>query len=116
MTTVTVYGPFQPKMSCETWYEAAPQILVCVGHTHCARDITVDDIRIVNLGSVSNPYPPDLRASYVVLEADSTGYRLAHHQADYDHAAVIAECERVKHPSTGFITRYMLGQHKPPWM
>ena len=90
--------------------------LVCVGHTHCARDITVDDIRIVNLGSVSNPYPPDLRASYVVLEADSTGYRLAHHQTDYDHAAVIAECERVKHPSTGFITRYMLGQHKPPWM
>ncbi len=90
--------------------------LVCVGHTHSARDVTVDDVRIVNLGSVSNPHPPDLRASYVVLETDSSGYKLAHHSVDYDHAAVIAECERVKHPSTGFITRYMLGQHKPPWV
>lgn len=90
--------------------------LVCVGHTHAPRDITVDKIRIVNIGSVSNPNPPDLRASYVLLEADDKGYTLAHHRVEYDHAAAIAHCEDVKHPATGFIRRHLLGQHKPPWM
>ena len=47
--------------------------LVLVGHTHLPFDRTVGNIRVVNPGSVSNPFPPDLRASYVILEADKNG-------------------------------------------
>jgi len=58
--------------------------LVCVGHTHWPMDLRVDDVRVVNLGSVSNPLPPDLRASYVILEADDSVYRLQHRWVDVE--------------------------------
>ena len=37
--------------------------LVCVGHTHVPMDLRVDDVHVINLGSVSNPLPHHLRAS-----------------------------------------------------
>ncbi len=90
--------------------------LVCVGHTHWPMDLRVDGVHVVNLGSVSNPLPPDLRASYVILEAASSGYRLQHRWVDYDHQAVIAAAERVRHPVAGYIARHMLGQRRAGWM
>ena len=90
--------------------------LVCVGHTHWPMDLHVDDVRVVNLGSVSNPLPPDLRASYVILEAGDAGYRLQHRRVDYDHQAVIAAVQQVRHPGAGHITRHMLGQCRAGWM
>jgi predicted phosphodiesterase len=90
--------------------------LVCVGHTHWPMDLRIDEVRVVNLGSVSNPLPPDLRASYVLLESDDTGYRLQHRWVDYDHQAVIAAAEQVRHPVAGYIARYMLGQRRAGWM
>ena len=90
--------------------------LVCVGHTHWPMEIRVDGARVVNLGSVSNPLPPDLRASYVILEADDAGYRIQHRQVDYDRQAVIAAAQQVRHPVAGYIARYMLGQRRASWM
>ncbi len=89
--------------------------LVFVGHTHWAQDRTVNGIRMVNQGSVSNPLPPDLRASYVLLEADSAGYHLQHHRVDYDHAAVIDRLQKIRHPHADYIIQYMRGENKPPW-
>ena len=45
--------------------------LVIVGHTHVPLDRTIDQVRVVNLGSVSNPMRSRLEASYALLEADS---------------------------------------------
>ena len=73
--------------------------LVLVGHTHWALDRTVYDVRIVNLGSLSNPLAPDLRASYALIEADEAGYRLEQRRVEYDHAAVIAALEVAGHPA-----------------
>ncbi len=84
--------------------------LVCVGHTHWPTDLRVDGTRIVNLGSVSNPLPSDLRASYAILEAGRSGYRIRHRRVDYDREAVIAALERVRHPGADFITRHMRGE------
>ena len=89
--------------------------LVFVGHTHHPLDTTLDGIRVVNLGSVSNPIPPDLRASYVILDADQTGYRIEHCRVDYSHKAVIAAVERVKHPAAEYIVRLMQGKYQPAW-
>jgi len=89
--------------------------LVFVGHTHYPLDNTVDGIRVVNLGSVSNPVPPDLRASYVILDADHTGYRIEHCRVDYNHNAVIAAVERVKHPAADYIVKLMQGKYQPAW-
>ena len=90
--------------------------LVCVGHTHWPMDVRVGAVRVVNLGSVSNPLPPDLRATYIMLEANDSGYRLQHRWVDYDHQAVIAAAYQVRHPVAGYIARYMIGQRQASWM
>lgn len=89
--------------------------LVFVGHTHYPLDVRSDKIRVVNLGSVSNPLAPDLRAKYTLLESDARGYRLEHCRVEYDRAAVIEQLTRVHHPAREFIARFMRGEQKPPW-
>lgn len=88
--------------------------LVLVGHTHLPFDRLVDGVRLVNPGSVSNPFPPDLRASYAILSCDSEGYSIEHHRAEYDRQAVIQAMKRVAHPSEAYITRFMRGENLPP--
>ncbi|MBN1579721.1 MAG: metallophosphoesterase family protein [Anaerolineae bacterium] len=89
--------------------------LVCVGHTHWPMDLTVDGVRLVNVGSVSNPLPPDLRAGYVLLEADETGYRLYHRRVPYDREAVVGALQWVGYPGTDYIARFMRGENEPGW-
>jgi predicted phosphodiesterase len=89
--------------------------LILVGHTHWALDRTVYDIRVVNLGSVSNQPAPDLRASYALIEADAAGYRLEQRRVEYDHAAVIAAVDAVRLPNADFVARYQRGEHRPAW-
>ena len=89
--------------------------LVFVGHTHWSMDLVVNGVRLVNAGSVSNPFPPDLRASYVVLEADESAYRILHRRVTYEREAVVAALQRVNHPASDFIVRFMHGKHLPPW-
>lgn len=90
--------------------------LVCVGHTHGTLDMTVNGIRVVNLGSVSNSFQPDLRASYAIIEANAAGYRVIPRRVEYDREAVIAAIRNVRHPASEFIIRYMLGQNRPHWI
>jgi len=77
--------------------------LVCVGHTHRPSDRKIDNLRIVNVGSLSNPTTTDVRASYSLLDVNSTGHQLKHYKVDYDYKAFFAQCEQVKHPATEFI-------------
>ncbi len=90
--------------------------LVCVGHTHWPQDRSVDGVRVVNVGSISNPLAPDLRASYVVLEASTAGYHVKHRRVDYDHDAVVAAVERSGHPSGSYISSHFRGQRRPWWV
>jgi diadenosine tetraphosphatase ApaH/serine/threonine PP2A family protein phosphatase len=87
--------------------------LVCVGHTHAPLDVWAGGTRIVNAGSVSNPLPPDLRASYVLLEADASGCRVTHRRVDYDRKAVIDALLRLRHPGAGFTVRHLRGEGRP---
>jgi len=50
---------------------------------------------------------PDLKASYVLLQADSSGYSVMHRRVDYDHAAVIEAVRAVRHPAGRFIIDVM---------
>jgi predicted phosphodiesterase len=90
--------------------------LVLVGHTHLPLDRTVGNIRVINPGSISNPFPPDLRASYAILEADENGYEINHRRVDYDREAVIKAVQKVNHPASEYITRFMKGENKKDWM
>ena len=63
----------------------------------------LDGIYVVNLGSVSNPVAPDLRASYALLKADESGYRVELRRVECDHEAVIAAVQQSRHSSSEFI-------------
>ena len=84
--------------------------LVFGGHTHRPVDRQVGGVRAVNLGSVSNPVPPDLRASYVIVDADRDGYEVQHRRVAYDHEAVIDALERVNHPGRPWLIAHQRGE------
>jgi putative phosphoesterase len=84
--------------------------IVCVGHTHEPLLRDVGGVRVVNLGSVSNPTAPDLRASYVILDASASRTTIEHHRVAYDHAAFIEAVHRSRHPEAEFILRFQRGE------
>ena len=95
--------------------------LVLVGHSHVVMDIHVDQVHVVNLGNVSLPMIPDpahkeLRASYVLLQANSQGYAVEHRWVDYEREAVIALAQQRRHPSAHLIAQYLRGEKAPWWM
>ncbi len=61
------------------------------------------------MASVSNPPTSagtDLRASYVLLEAERAGYRLWHRQVAYDYQAVIAAIQGARHPTSAYLMHF----------
>lgn len=84
--------------------------LVIVGHTHVPMDRQVGKIRVINLGSVSNPVTSGLQATYVLLEADAQGYRIQVRRVDYDHEAVVKAIVQARHPTQGFLIGLMRGE------
>jgi predicted phosphodiesterase len=84
--------------------------VVCGGHTHQPTDRRVGAVRAINLGSVSNPITSDLRASYVVIEADGREHRVEHRRVPYDHDAVLARIEHSGHPAAEFLSEFQRGQ------
>ncbi|HLZ58547.1 MAG TPA: metallophosphoesterase family protein [Ktedonosporobacter sp.] len=90
--------------------------LIFVGHTHVALDRTVDTIRVVNLGSVSLPFTPDLRASYVLLDANTSGYQLEMRRVEYDREAVLAKIRESGRPAGEFISQMIRGETLSRWL
>ena len=86
--------------------------LICVGHTHQQINRKVDNWHILNPGSISNPRPPILEASFAVLEATKEDYRIEHRTAEYNREEVILQVQKLRHPGADFIIRHMRGEHK----
>ncbi|HEX6270414.1 MAG TPA: metallophosphoesterase family protein [Anaerolineales bacterium] len=86
--------------------------LICVGHTHLPVNRRVGKWHVVNLGSVSNPRYPDLRASYVILDYTSNGYTIHHRRVDYNREQVVALLKDLRHPGANFIINHMRGLMK----
>lgn len=89
--------------------------LVAVGHVHLPQDYRVGDVRLINIASVSNPMPPDLRAKYALLDADERGYAVTFRQVTYDVGAVIEALERVNHPGRRYLLEFFRGTFVPSW-
>ncbi len=87
--------------------------LIVVGHTHVPLNVQVNGKYVVNVGSVSIPVLPDLRASYAIVDADESGYEIQTRKVAYDREAAIAATLRIRHPGAGFIIRHMRGETTP---
>ena len=89
--------------------------LIFVGHTHWPLSREINGVRVVNLGGVSNPIEPSLKATYVLLEATASGYHLAHYQTDYDRERVIALTHERALPTKEYISALLRGEHVRAW-
>ena len=85
-------------------------IVPSVDGGRCPAKRIVGDVCVVNLGSVSNPTAPDLRASYVMLDALPSGAKIEHRRVAYDHDAFIEAVRRSRHPEAEFILRFQRGK------
>jgi putative phosphoesterase len=64
-----LYGYMPNDRAAWLWeVENVEADLILVGHTHVPLDLTLDDRRVVNPGSVGQPKHRDARAAYAVLE------------------------------------------------
>jgi putative phosphoesterase len=90
--------------------------VVLVGHTHWPFDRTVNGVRVINTGSVSNPFPPDLSASYLLFDIEEDGYQVRFRRVDYDHQAVIDAVRRLRHPGGAYIIDFQRGQVEASWL
>lgn len=116
-------GPgIHPRLTETQWAQTLAGCnadLVCVGHTHTPMNVQIGAVHVINLGSVSNPpaidTPPDLRASYVLLNTDAKGHTLQHRQVDYDHPAAIARLYQMSHPAADFIASFLRGEQIATW-
>ncbi len=88
--------------------------LVCVGHSHWPMDRTVDGVRILNTGSVSNPWAPDLRACWTLLDADAQGHRVEQRRVAYDLDAVLDALHRSGNPAADALAGHFRGERTPP--
>jgi len=86
--------------------EGCGATIVVGGHTHQACDFVVPGIRCVNAGSVSNPRPGDLRASYALLTATADGVTVEHPRVPYDHHAVLDALRHQGHPAPAWIAAH----------
>jgi hypothetical protein len=65
--------------------------------------------QLVNLGSVSNPLPDNLSASYAIVNADKAGYEVVHRRVEYDRDIVIREMRRLRHPAARYVIHHLSG-------
>jgi predicted phosphodiesterase len=90
--------------------------IVLVGHTHWPFDRLVGGVRVVNPGSVSYPWAPDLRGSYAFLDADASGHSVSLHRVAFDIDAVIASIRHSDfYPNPEWLVRRYTNAPRPPW-
>lgn len=83
--------------------------VVFVAHTHEPMVRRVGDVVVANVGSVSNPFGEDRRASWVLLEMDASGMGFEHRRVAYDVAAFEDSVHRSRHPTADYILSFQRG-------
>ncbi|HKY54788.1 MAG TPA: metallophosphoesterase family protein [Anaerolineales bacterium] len=101
-----------PDTEIHTLLQKCTADLICIGHTHQQINRKVDNWHILNPGSISNPRPPILEASYALLEATTEEYRVEHRTVEYNREEIILQVQKLRHPGAEFIIKHMRGEHK----
>jgi putative phosphoesterase len=102
--------PRRPENELVADLAPAEADLIVAGHTHLPTDRVVGGIRAVNAGSVSNPITDDPRASFVIVDADSHGFRLEHRRVAYDVGAFLRRVDASGHPQAEYIASFQRGE------
>ena len=113
-------GPAVPDETVRAQLDDCGATLVCVGHSHWAEHRTFDtasgEIHLLNPGSVSNPWAPDLRASWALLDATAHGFTVEHRRVAYDIPAVLDALYRSGQPTPDNLALHFRGEFVPRWL
>jgi predicted phosphodiesterase len=107
--------PDQNQEALEALIANCQADLVLVGHTHWPMAVTAAGVHLVGVGSVSNAFPPDLRAAYGLLSYGCSGYCFEHRRVEYSRDAVVQQLAQIGYPAADFVVQLMRGEVKPPW-
>jgi predicted phosphodiesterase len=108
--------PVTPEADLAALLAGCEADLVVVGHNHWPQDRQAGGVRLINPGSVSNAPARDLRASYALIEADTSGYQVAFRRVAYDVQAVIDAVRQSQHPAADYLLRFFEGRFSPDWL
>jgi putative phosphoesterase len=81
---------------------AGCRLLVC-GHTHRPLDRSLDQARVINVGSVGLPLDGDRRAAYGTLDLEGGECEVALHRVEYDVDGVIDKLTEMGHPAIDWV-------------
>lgn len=108
--------PSQTHEELEHLLESCEAELVLVGHTHWPLDRSAAGVRVINPGSVSYPWFPDLRGSYALIEADASGHTITQHRVEFDIGAVIESIwDSGFYPHPEWLVQRYTNQRRAPW-
>ncbi len=108
------FHPDQPASQQSMLLGDCDADLLLVGHTHAPVDVHVGRTRVVNPGSVSNPFSVDLRASYAIVDVTDAAIEVTHHRVAYDLDAAIRAFDGLCHPAAEYVIDHFKG-HRHPW-
>jgi predicted phosphodiesterase len=98
-----------------TTFDVGAADLIFVGHTHWPTNVQLGATHAVNVGSVGNPIVQRLPATYVLLDADDTGYRVRHRLVPYDVKAALAHLESVRFSAPDYPASFLRGERVHDW-
>ncbi|HUS71124.1 MAG TPA: metallophosphoesterase family protein, partial [Anaerolineae bacterium] len=78
------------------------RLLVC-GHTHRPLDRSLNQARVINVGSVGLPLDGDRRAAYGTLDLEGGECEVGLHRVEYDVDGVIDKLTEMGHPAIDWV-------------
>jgi len=79
--------------------------MIIGGHTHQRTDQTLDGVRFMNPGSVSNHPEPAVPARYSIIDVDPTRHDFEHRDVAYDQLQAAADISSCGIPGADFLLR-----------
>jgi hypothetical protein len=83
---------------------------------HRTFDTSTGPVHLLNPGSISNPWAPDLRASWALLDAGHRGCTIEHRRVAYDIPTVVDALYRSGQPTPDNLATHFRGERTPRWL
>ncbi len=101
-------GPWTSDEHLARHLDSVEESLLVCGHTHRAMDRTVDNGRVVNVGSVGLPFNRDQRAQYAMFEYDGAEWSVELRGVPYDREELLRTYESSGFQAAGGVTVELL--------
>ncbi len=98
-------SPGSSAREVEAWLADVPETTVICGHSHIALERRIGRWHIFNPGSVGIPLDGEISASYMILDGDASGWRMAAHcRAPFSNEANFARFAAQRFAERGGVT------------